>query len=74
MKSFSWLTTRQAAAQLSVPVRQLYRLIDAGDLDAYRVEGEIKLRAGDVTAYRDRPSALPASLVHSPGAPAQPVE
>ena len=57
MKDSAWLTTRQAAAQLMVPVRQLYRLIDSGELDAYRVEGDIKLRAGDVTAYRDRPNA-----------------
>lgn len=55
MKDVTWLTTREAAAQLSVPVRQLYRLIDDGKLDAYRVHGDLKLRAGDVAAYRHRP-------------------
>lgn len=57
MKDLTWLTTREAAAQLSVPVRQLYRLIDDGELHAYRVDGDLKLRASDIGAYRHRPPA-----------------
>ncbi len=48
----SWMSTREAAEQLKVGIRQLYRLIDEGRLVAYRVERDIKLRPADVDAYR----------------------
>lgn len=46
-----WLTTREAASRLAVAPRQLYDLIDQGRLDAFRVEGDLKLRSSDVARY-----------------------
>ncbi len=47
-----WLDTRQAAARLAVPPRELYRLVDQGELPAYKKERDLRLRAGDVDNYR----------------------
>jgi excisionase family DNA binding protein len=52
------LKTRDAAWQLGVSFRELYDLIDAGELPAYKVGRDIKLRQADVDAFRRRnPSA-----------------
>ena len=51
----SWLNTRQAAAQLGVSARELYRLIDAGELVAYKAGRDLRLRAADVDARRPGP-------------------
>jgi len=47
-----WLNTRQAAARLGLPARELYRLIDEGDLVAYKDERDLLLRPGDIEAYQ----------------------
>jgi excisionase family DNA binding protein len=41
----------RAAALLDTTVRDLYRLIDRGELPAYRIAGEIRLLAGEVEDY-----------------------
>ena len=46
------LNTRQAAARLGVEARELYRLVDAGELPAYKVGRDLRLRADDVDAYK----------------------
>jgi excisionase family DNA binding protein len=46
-----WLTTREAARHLALAPRELYDLIDQGRLDAFRVEGDLKLRSSDVARY-----------------------
>ena len=48
------LETREAARQLGVSPRELYDLIDAGELPAYKVGRNIKLRQADVDAFRRR--------------------
>jgi excisionase family DNA binding protein len=52
-----WLTSREAARQLDIAIRDLYELIDRGALAAYHVEGDLVLRPDDVAAYRRRPPA-----------------
>ncbi len=44
--------TRDAARQLAVSFRELYHLIDAGKLPAYKVGRDIKLRQADVDDFR----------------------
>lgn len=44
--------TRDAARQLGVSLRELYHLIDAGKLPAYKVGRDIKLRQADVDTFR----------------------
>jgi excisionase family DNA binding protein len=44
-------TKREAASSLRISVRQLERLIAAGDLSAVRIGGAIRIRRGDLNAY-----------------------
>ena len=46
--------TRDAARQLGVSFRQLYDLIDAGELPAYKVGRDVKLRQVDIDSFRER--------------------
>jgi excisionase family DNA binding protein len=48
-----WLIVREAARRLRIPSRQLYDLIDEGELDAYHFEDDLKLRAADVAGFAD---------------------
>ena len=48
----SWLNTREASRRLGLPVRTVYRLIDEGQLPAYRSGSDIGLRPDDVETYR----------------------
>jgi excisionase family DNA binding protein len=45
------LNPRQAATRLGVAPRELYRLIDEGDLAAFKVGCDLQLRVEDVDAY-----------------------
>ncbi len=52
-----WINTRQAAALLGVPARELYRLVDVGELPAYKFGRDLRLRPDEVEAYkRSHPS------------------
>ncbi len=46
-----WLTTREAHRRLGVDVRSVYRLIDEGQLPAYKHGRELRLDEADVDAY-----------------------
>lgn len=48
----SWLNTREAAVRLGVAPRELYRLVDVGELPAYKHGRDIRLKVADVDAYR----------------------
>lgn len=48
----TWLSTRQAAVRLGIAPRDLYRLIDAGSLPAYKYGRDIRLKEAEVDAYR----------------------
>ena len=49
-----WLTVAQACRRLKVPRTTLFRLIDEGEVPAYRIGWMIRLRVDDVEAYRRR--------------------
>ena len=46
-----WLTVNQACRRLRVTRRQLFRLIDEGELPGYRIGHWIRLRVADIEAY-----------------------
>lgn len=48
-----WVSTREAADMLGLGIRQLYRLIDRGELPAYKFGRVIRLLCGEVAAFRD---------------------
>jgi excisionase family DNA binding protein len=51
---YRWVDPQTAADLLGISVRDLYRLIDRGDLPAYRIDGRVRLRRSDVERLRDR--------------------
>lgn len=59
-----WLSTNQVAWQLGIVPRTVYRLIDRGELPAYRIGRVIRVRASDADAYVARQRVKPGSLGH----------
>ena len=51
---YRWLGPRVTADLLGVSVRGLYELVDRGELPAYRIDGEVRLRRSDVERVRDQ--------------------
>lgn len=52
MEERTWLKPIDVARLLGIPTPEVYRLIDAGRLPAYRFGRTIRLLAADVEAYR----------------------
>lgn len=52
---YRWISPVQAARRLKVSVRDVYRLIDAGTLPAYRIDDRIRLLAHEVDELARRP-------------------
>lgn len=59
-----WLSTGQAAGQLGITTRTLYRLIDGGQLPAYRFGRVIRLKEQEVEAFIERSRIAPGELEH----------
>jgi excisionase family DNA binding protein len=51
---YRWISPVQAAGRLDVSERDVYRLIDAGTLPAYRIDGQIRLLAHEVDELAHR--------------------
>ncbi len=66
-----WLSTAEAARRLGITSRTLYRLIDEGQLPAYKFGRVIRLREGDVEAFIEASRVEPGSLGHLYPEPAQ---
>ncbi len=54
MSSPEWLKPIDAARRLQIPTRELYRLIDRGEVPAYKFGRVIRVRAADVEEYLAR--------------------
>ena len=54
LPAYRWVSPARAAELIGVTLRELYALVDAGDLPAYRIAGEIKLLAHVVDQWRLR--------------------
>jgi excisionase family DNA binding protein len=59
-----WLSTSQAAGQLGITTRTLYRLIDSGQLPAYRFGRVIRLKEQEVESFVERSRIAPGELEH----------
>lgn len=46
--AYDWITPTEAATRLGIPVREVYRLIDRGEVPGYRLAEEIRLLAHEV--------------------------
>jgi excisionase family DNA binding protein len=59
-----WLSTQQASERLGVTLRTLYRLIDTGQLPAYKIGRVIRLQAHEVDEFISGARIAPGSLEH----------
>jgi excisionase family DNA binding protein len=59
-----WMSTGEVAEYLGVNTRTLYRMIDVGDLPAYKLGRVIRLQESDVVAFVERSRIKPGSLDH----------
>jgi len=60
----SWLSTREAAGQLGITTRTLYRLIDSGQIPAYKFGRVIRLKESEVEAFVQAARIVPGELEH----------
>ena len=59
-----WMSTDEVAHRLGVATKTVYRLIDRGELRAFRIGRVIRLKSGDVEAYEASCEIRPGSLGH----------
>ena len=64
MPETNWLSTKEAAAELGLTPRTLYRLIDEGQLPAYRFGRVIRLKQDEVQAFVESSRIEPGTLEH----------
>ena len=59
-----WMSTGEAARRLGVTVRTLYRLIDEGELPAYKFGRVIRLQENEVDEFISHSRIEPGKLQH----------
>jgi excisionase family DNA binding protein len=52
--AYDWVSPTAAAERLGVQVRDIYRLIDTGNLPGYRIVDEVRLLAHEVDEFGRR--------------------
>lgn len=62
--STQWLGTTEAAERLGVVPRTLYRMIDEGQIPAYKMGRVIRVKASDLDAFLETTRVRPGSLAH----------
>jgi excisionase family DNA binding protein len=59
-----WMGTKDAASYLGITLRTLYRVIDEGQLPAYRFGRVIRVKRADVDGFVDSARIKPGELAH----------
>jgi excisionase family DNA binding protein len=59
-----WLGTPEAAERLGITQRTLYRLIDEGQVPAYKMGRVLRVKATDLDVFLERSRVAPGSLRH----------
>jgi excisionase family DNA binding protein len=59
-----WLSTKQAGKRLGITLRTLYRLIDEGQVPAYKFGRVIRLKGDEVDAFINDARVAPGSMQH----------
>ena len=60
----TWLGTQDAARHLGITARTLYRLIDEGEIPAYKLGRVLRLKLADVSAFLESARVQPGDLEH----------
>ena len=63
-KPYGWISTEEASRHVGIGLRTLYRLIDAGEIPAYKVGRVIRLRQDEVDAWIESVKVKPGALGH----------
>jgi excisionase family DNA binding protein len=63
-EEITWLSTKEAARRLGIANRTLYRLIDEGQIDAYKFGRVIRIQESDVDGFIAGARIAPGSLEH----------
>jgi len=64
VQDITWLSTAEAARKLGIGARTLYRLIDEGQIPAYKFGRVIRLQEREVDAFIDAARIKPGTLEH----------
>jgi excisionase family DNA binding protein len=59
-----WVGTAEASERLGVTLRTLYRLVDEGQLPAYKIGRVIRIKEEDVEAFLEGARIRPGDLGH----------
>ena len=59
-----WLGTPEAAERLGITQRTLYRLIDEGQVPAYKMGRVLRVKASDLDLFLEQSRVAPGSLRH----------
>lgn len=63
-EEINWLSTKEAARRLGITTRTLYRLIDSGQIPAYKFGRVIRLQEHEVDAFIEAARIEPGDLEH----------
>lgn len=64
MSQIEWLSSKEAARRLGITPRTLYRLIDEGQLPAYKFGRVIRLQQAEVDEFIAQARIQPGELEH----------
>lgn len=64
MSQIEWLSSKEAARRLGITPRTLYRLIDEGQLPAYKFGRVIRLQQAEVDEFITQARIQPGELEH----------
>lgn len=64
MRSSGWLSTTEVRERLGITLRTLYRLIDEGQIPAYKIGRVIRMKEEDIEVFLERSRIAPGTLEH----------
>ena len=59
-----WVGVPALAKELGVTMRTIYRILDTGELESYKLGRVIRIKRADVDAYLERVKVQPGELRH----------
>jgi excisionase family DNA binding protein len=63
-ETIQWLGTTEAAERLGIVPRTLYRLINEGQIPAYKMGRVLRVKVSDLDSFLETTRVQPGSLAH----------